>query len=419
MGDDDCSCGEKSFGAVLFGAALAAGCLSTMVWNEYDTVQTARAYEQARDLVTNLPNVSTIDPTLEGQLIHIIAPLDTTDRSLRDDLFGVDVRDGNETSLKLRRVVQMRQWVEKRKRTNDKTTYTYDEEWRESFHDSSEFHSVTRRNSNPSEIVFWSREWIANPITLGPYNLSSDAIDDIDWFQNFDRNMSVDDLNFASYGLSEMQDKAKIRSVYYYIGDDPLHSQAGDYRIRFEIARADTASVIAQQTGASLEPFVASNGKEILLVERGTRDSDEMLDQAVANRHAETWLIRIATILGFYSGLCMICLPLRMLVDLVPYVGDVVNCVIIYSLFPVAVVISVFVIDVSIVIFRPKVGLVLITTVGVIVVATYYILQECKRARASLAEGDQAVDHEVPHSPIKVAIAQPVQDNAQVCTYGA
>ena len=111
-------------------------------WNEGRAVKTSKAIKEAESVAVHVDDVSTVDASLNGKLIHASAFADTKD-TLADDIFGVRT-----LAIKLNRKVEYYQWIENSKsETRDKigggqetvTTYTYESKWVDKPVKSSEF----------------------------------------------------------------------------------------------------------------------------------------------------------------------------------------------------------------------------------------------------------------------------------------
>ena len=120
-------------------------------WNEGRAVKTSKAIKEAESVAVHVDDVSTVDASLNGKLIHASAFADTKD-TLADDIFGVRT-----LAIKLNRKVEYYQWIENSKsETRDKigggqetvTTYTYESKWVDKPVKSSEFKDPEYKNLN-------------------------------------------------------------------------------------------------------------------------------------------------------------------------------------------------------------------------------------------------------------------------------
>ncbi len=94
--------------------------------------KTAGAIGEAETVTQEVKDISTINPELDGKVIHALGFADTND-ILKDEIFGVQER-----AIKLSRKVEYFQWeehshTETRKKLGGGeetiTTYTYEKEW--------------------------------------------------------------------------------------------------------------------------------------------------------------------------------------------------------------------------------------------------------------------------------------------------
>ena len=118
---------KRALGGVVVGFVAFVGGTALLFWNEWNFVKTKKALEEAQGVVVPVEQVATIDPALEGKLIHASARVETQD-ILEDAEFGV-----KHTAIQLRRRVEYYQWIEEsRTETRDRmggggervTTYT-------------------------------------------------------------------------------------------------------------------------------------------------------------------------------------------------------------------------------------------------------------------------------------------------------
>ena len=150
---------STSYGQRLAGSAkgMIGGLLmfiigTCLLWgNEGRTVRTAKAIGDAASHVESVADVSRVDASLNGKLIHASAFADTKD-TLTDDMFGV-----REQAIKLDRKVEYYQWVEhSQTKKRDKvgggeetiTTYTYEQKWVDKPVNSAEFKDPQYQSAN-------------------------------------------------------------------------------------------------------------------------------------------------------------------------------------------------------------------------------------------------------------------------------
>lgn len=164
----------SSLKAVLFGIiAFIAGSI-LLFWNEGNYLKTYKTIEEAKSITIHVDNVSSVDESLNGKLIHASAMAETSD-VLRDVEFGVETN-----AVKLLRKTKYYQWNEHSStETRDKigggqekiTTYTYSKDWSNSPINSTDFHDPEYRGKNNLLVNVEAKEQIAPTVTFGGYVL--------------------------------------------------------------------------------------------------------------------------------------------------------------------------------------------------------------------------------------------------------
>ncbi len=164
----------SAFKGVLVGGALFLIAFPLLFWNEGRAVTTARSLEEGAKAVVPI-SADSVDSTNEGKFVHLTGEAVTED-TLTDPLFGVTV----ENAIRLKREVQMFQWVEykesKEKKklgggTETTTTYRYETEWKPSLQNSSGFRKP-EGHTNPSAMPYTDDSWTAGKVTLGAFTLN-------------------------------------------------------------------------------------------------------------------------------------------------------------------------------------------------------------------------------------------------------
>ena len=79
---------KNSFGGIGTGFLLFIAGTIMLWWNEGSAVKTDKMLNESEKVAVHVDNVSTLDPSLEGKLIHASALATTTD-TLRDEAYGV------------------------------------------------------------------------------------------------------------------------------------------------------------------------------------------------------------------------------------------------------------------------------------------------------------------------------------------
>jgi hypothetical protein len=136
----------SSFRGIGMGLFLIAAGTALLWWNEGNFVATGDALNEAHAITQPLGDISRVDPSKNGQLVHATGPVETKDM-LTDPVFGLSLN-----AIRLERKVEYFQWVEEsRSETRDKlgggtetvTTYTYVQRWVNAPVDSARFRDPT------------------------------------------------------------------------------------------------------------------------------------------------------------------------------------------------------------------------------------------------------------------------------------
>ena len=276
-------------GLVLFIAATAL-----LWWNEGRAVKTSKMLKDSAKECVDVADVSTVDPALDGKLIHAVADA-KTDEILTDPLYGIQVN-----AIRLTREVEYYQWVEhSTSETKDKlgggqetvTTYTYSKEWVSSPVNSNNFHDPDYQGANSVRTTIDDAEFSAEKVTFGGYVLPKNMVNAIPAETNVNLPQSIgDDVEVFVQG----------NVVYYGTPNSPM---VGDVRVTFMQADGGTASILAKVKGNSFEPYTHKNGKSLCVLSMGNRSMEEMYEAQKAANKALLWIIRILGILLIIAAL--------------------------------------------------------------------------------------------------------------------
>ena len=164
----------NSLKGILTGLALFIAASALLWWNEGRAVKTSKMLKSAESACVDVADVSTVDPALNGKMIHATA-VAKTDEVLVDPDFGVQAG-----AIRLVRETEYYQWVEHSKsETKDKlgggqetvTTYTYSREWVSSPVNSANFHDPDYQGSNSVRLTVADNEIRAGKVDFGGYVL--------------------------------------------------------------------------------------------------------------------------------------------------------------------------------------------------------------------------------------------------------
>lgn len=308
---------------VIIGIILIPGSVIALSWNEYRTIHRTQGLKQGSKLVQTIDNIDKVASDLNDQLVHM-SGMTKTESQLRDKEFGIE-----ENAIKLRRTVEMFQWVESESTKTKKKlgggketikTYTYDQEWYQGREDSSKFEEQNG-HVNPY-LHFEKAETIADVVNVGAYKLNSTLINQINGSEPLPITQEmIEQLD------PELQDNVLVDNGYFYWSETGKPSiedpQLGDQRIRFDVVRPAVISLVAQQTNDTFAAYEVPNGEKIHSLYVGEFSADEMFEKFQAENIMMAWFIRIGGFLASCLGFYLMAAPFAVLADIVPFFGSV------------------------------------------------------------------------------------------------
>lgn len=349
-----------SLKGILVGLVLVAVAVGLLWWNEGRAVKRARALEEGAGQVVSI-GADRVDPAFEGKLVHLSGQA-TTDETLTDPQFGLAVQ-----GLKLRRVVQMYQWREhSQSETREKlgggtetvTTYSYDRGWEEHPVDSSGF-KKPGGHANPQSMPYQQWDAVAGRVTLGAYRLSPSLVAQIGGFHP----VPLPQGDAASGGL-RIPTGAQRSGDELYFGTNPGAPEVGDTRVRFEMVSPQEVSIVSTQRGDSFEPFVASNGNSVELLESGIQSAAQMFQAAQERNTLLTWGLRALGFFLMFAGFRMLFGTLRVLAAVIPALGRLMGGAIGLVAAILAGAISLVTVAIAWLVYRPLLGAGLLVAAG-------------------------------------------------------
>ncbi len=322
---------RESFAGVLTGIILICAATWLLWWNEERTFKTAGAIGEAQLVAQDVEDISRVDPSLNGKVIHAMGRADTKD-IIRDTLFGVET-----SAINLKREAEYYQYEEESHTETRKklgggeekvTTYTYNANWVDSPIDSNNFKDTSYRGRNIILANVEDETIRAKDVTFGAYKLPQFLADRIGGAEPMTLS-SVDKKSLATvinapqgYNASDM---IHVQGSTVYIGANPGQPTIGDVRITFTQTPPADVSIIAQVTGNTFEPFTASNGYKFSRLEDGRHSSSAMFEDARSENNMMAWILRIVGAILVMLGLNMVFNPLSVIADVIPILGTIVG----------------------------------------------------------------------------------------------
>jgi hypothetical protein len=282
------------------GLLLCISAIKTLISNEQLAVRHAKSLAECEKVVISIEPDFEDAELNESQLVHLSGEV-TTEEILREPLFDVNVIN----VLKLRRRVEMYQWVEHQS-TDEYGTLDvfYAKKWSETLIDSKQF-KRPKKHQNPIYMPLKTQLVITNQAKLGYLSLSTSLINRMNHFQPLP--MKEYSIWQLEQNLTPQIGTKKIHLIdgSYYIGQNPNRPRIGDLRIRFAQVLPKTISVIAKQERSQLLPYQTQTNQHIELLEYGTMTAEQMFFKQKIYRFLQSLPDRIIGLLfifiGFYS----------------------------------------------------------------------------------------------------------------------
>ena len=204
---------------------------------------------------------------------------------------------------------------------------------------------------------FW-----ANKVTLGAFTLPRSLSSKLNGYEPVTM-----DSAFLQALPFVYRNSAQILDGWCYFSD-PHSPKIGDVRLRFEVIRPGPASVVSKQVGNTFEPYMASSGKNIQLIEPAVLSADNMVNAARQENIGIAWALRFGGVLLVFIGGFLILRPISVLLDVLPFLGSIAGIGIGVTAFMAAIIISSAVIAVAWFSYRPllSIGIIISAIVAVV-----------------------------------------------------
>ncbi|MBQ6925760.1 MAG: TMEM43 family protein [Kiritimatiellae bacterium] len=349
-----------------------------LFWNEGRAVKRTRALKEGEKNVVPVES-GVIDPANEGKLVHFTGRA-VTDAVLADPVFGVSVTG----DLQLVRTAEMYQWTEEvREETKKnvggsettKTTYNYTKQWSSSLEDSSSFEHA-KGHENPADFAFPEESWLAEDVRVGAFAIPSDRV------RAIGAPMSLP-LAADAVPAALPTNATRLANGWYIPtangGGTPQAPQVGDERVTFAHVPQTDVSFVAKQVGSTIAPYLTKNGP-VLLQQDGVRSADEMFASAHSSNKIVTWLLRLLGFILLFAGLSAVLRPIRVLADVLPFLGRIVGMGLGFVAFVVALVCWLVTVAVAWVAYRPLVGIPLLVAAAALV---FLLVKRSREARTA------------------------------------
>ncbi len=358
-------------------------------WNEGRTVKRYKALKEGANNVIPI-SADAVDSQNEGKLIHLSAKA-TTQETLRDAEFAIELPG----ALRLVREVQMYQWQETTETTEEEkiggsvettTTYDYEKVWSSNPIDSKDFQEPG--HDNPTLWLIKSRKSLPKTVNVGAFRLTETQINAL----GQEKPLALP----AAYQVPTMPAELLARynapttnnnEIYFSVktkdaaedvteADASTAPQIGDLKVTFRLVESHDISLVYVQKGDSFAPYQAKTGTVALQFD-GIHTADEMFATAQSTNSMIAWFLRLLGFFLIFAGFQAIFRPIQVLASVLPFLGRMVGTGTGIISFLLALPISLVVIAVAWLAYRPVLAVILI-------IATIAAIFGLKKAYAGL-----------------------------------
>lgn len=425
-----------SFRAIVLGIVLIIAGTALLWWNEGDFVATRDALNEAQGITQELGDITRIDPSKNGLLVHASGPVETKDM-LADPVFNLSIN-----AIRLERTVEFYQWVEEsRSEKRQKlgggeetvTTYTYKQQWvsspvsSESFKDPqapklyknfvlANLEEYKTQAKNVTFGAYHLPEWMINSIrgevplnvTLPEetmkslnkqlINAAAESGNSLPQSTNMNEATRRGLVQGASEAVTGEQSESSAPVIIHdqtqraletpIVEDDPLMvhvsanmvifsmspgvPQVGDVRVTFTETLPGTVSILGKCNSDTFEQFRASNGKTVGSLVMGTHSLENMYGDAHSSNVTTTWIFRLAGACLVIFGLSRIVAPLEVFASVIPFLGSIVGAGTGIVSLLLGLSWSLIIIAIAWLRFRPVIGLGMLGVAAVLVFLLYF-----------------------------------------------
>ena len=342
----------NSFLGLLLGPVFVIAAIVLLWWNEGRAVEAIVGLSNAASATieaTNTPSAGN-----EGKLVHVVGPATAQEPVVDNDL-ALSIPG----QVAVARTVEMYQWKEhEESHTQQNTggsetttkTYTYAQAWSDEPIDSSGFRHPDG-HQNPS-MPFQSKRYAASDAKLGGWTLDANTLGRIDPVQPL------------TVGVPDQW----TRSGNYIVKGNVSTPKTGDLRVSYAgLETGGTLSVLAQQSHGGFASYATPNGYQVFLVALGNQPAAQMIATQRANEATLTWILRGVGGVVMFIGFTMFFGPLSVMASFLPFLGSLVRGAAAALSFVISVPLTLVVIAVAWIAYRPIIGgLLILAAIGAV-----------------------------------------------------
>lgn len=305
---------SNSSAGILGGFVFVVIGIVLLWWNEGNNVKNLKTTGEMDKVVVDVGSNS-VDLNNDGKLIATHGKV-INEQELVDSTFNVKV-----VSPIMKRVVEVYQWEE--------------------------------NSSTDDDEVYTSKE-----VGVGAFKLSSNQIETLSTKANYS--------DFDTETISKLN---LTVSTHYLTNSKNLENpNIGDTRISFVYNNSAELSVLAVQQGNTFVDFVSSAGKSVNRVMDGTHSGHEMINVIKSENNFLKWLLRFIGTILCIGGIGAILKPISAITSYIPIQGSLVGAAVGLVSFVLGLALSLIIIAVAWIRFRPILGICLLAIVTALIV---------------------------------------------------
>lgn len=412
----------NAFKGIIIGLGLFVGSIVLLFWNEGRAVKTAQALEEGAENVQSVESNEKVDKAMEGALVHMTGTSKTTE-TMNDTMFGISLPAIRLTRSVEYYQWEEESHTEEHKNAGGSvtktTTYTYEKKWVSRPVSSSNFKEGGHNNFVSYSVE--DTEQSAKDVKFGAFKLSDSQIGRIPANEELDlsdrefpeeltartalegntlyigaaatpamvaaakaeaarRKAEAEAAAAAANGTPAEAPAAEtpaaepapavvngvpVQADMPLTTVDPGNPRIGDVRVTWHYAAPEqVVSLVAVQKGNTFVSYVAkSSGYKVNLFSMGIKSAEEMFQDAQDANVLMTWVLRFVGWLSLFGGLRMVLAPISVVADVLPILGNIAETGISFVCFIVSAIISIIVIAIAWLFYRPVLGICLLAAV--------------------------------------------------------
>ena len=350
----------NSFKGIAGGFVLILIGIVLLWWNEGNNVKNIKTTAEMEKVVIDVKS-DKVDSKNDGKLIATNGEL-INEQELTDEALGVTIK-----TPKMIRVVEVYQWDEHSSTDDDgHTTYSYSKKWSDKIIDSGDFHNKNKKN--PTTKLFENQTFTSSDVKVGAFSLSSNQIERLST-----------KANFNSYNPEKTKElNLTVSGKYLTNSSDLDNPKIGDTRIEILYHDGSELSVLAVQQGNTFVDYVSKYDKRVNRIMDGTHSGKEMINVIKEEDKFFKWIMRLIGVLLTVFGFAAILKPISAITSFVPILGSIVGGAVALVSLVLGLALSLVIIAVAWIRFRPLLGICLLIVVALLVA---FLIIRSKKAK--------------------------------------